>query len=257
MSVVKLHSVTLGSKELLPVLVLHGWRQSLESMTPLGELLSDIRHVHLVDLPGFGQSDAPLPDWGTGEYAKRISEYLDDSGISRADFIGHSFGGKVAMKLAATQPDRVSQLVLINSSGVRPRPPFKRHLKIIFVRSLRSVLRFLQRTAGIKLYETWFIPRFASADYKNAGPLRNTFVKIVNEDLDAEAKTIRAPALLLWGENDTETPVAAGEMLSKLIPNSELIVLPGKDHFAFAGSGAAVCAYHIKNFFKKHDGVLS
>ena len=257
MSEVKLHTITLGREDLPPVLVLHGWRQTLESMTPLGELLSDTRRVHLIDLPGHGRSDPPLPDWGTGEYAKRISEYLDETGIARADFVGHSFGGKVSIKLAATQPDRVSGLVLINSSGVKARQPLQKQLKITYVRSLRSVLKFLQRTAGIKLYETWFIPRFASPDYKSAGPLRNTFVKIVNEDLSADAAAIRSPALLLWGENDTETPVAAGVKLSKLIPKSELIVLQGKDHFAFTGSGAGLCAFHIKNFFTKYGSAPS
>ncbi len=254
MSDLILRVIKLGRDDKPPLIMLHGWRQSLESLRPLGELLADERHVHLIDLPGFGSSQPPPSGWGTAEYAKRIIRYLDEEKIQRADFLGHSFGGKISMYVAFRMADRLSRLILINASGVRAPLPWKRRLKVAGVRNLRLVLRLLQKYLRIPWYETWFIPRFASADYKAAGFMREVFVRVVNEEFSAEVPAIRAPALLLWGRNDTETPIAAGERVHELIPGSDLVVLEGSDHFPFLGAGASLCAYHVKEFFKRTSG---
>lgn len=236
-----------------PIILLHGWGHHLGFVKPLGELLNDVTPVHLVDLPGFGQSPAPPTAWGTADYADRMLRYLDDNGISKAVFIGHSFGGKTSLKLASAHPERVERLVLINSSGLRRRPGFVKSAKIRYVKTLRWTLRFLQNRLGIRWYDSWFIPRFASPDYKNAGPMRATFVRVVNEHLDADIENIATPALLLWGENDEETPLEAGQRMAAMIRGSELVVLESQGHLPFAGAGAAVCAYHIKHFLKREQ----
>lgn len=89
-----------------------------------------------------------------------------------------------------------------------------------------------------------------SRDYRNAGELKNIFVKTVNEDLSEIAKHIECPVLLLWGEKDAETPVDIAKRYAALIPKSTLVVLPGKDHFPFLNEGAHLCAYHILRFFE-------
>jgi len=205
--------------------------------------------VHFIDLPGFGESDEPPKTWGTPEYSARILQYLDENGISRADFMGHSYGGRISMYIAFTRPERVARLVLIDASGVRAKAPLKRRLKIAAVKGLRNVLRFAKQRFGVPLYETWFIPRFASADYKASGTMREVFVRIVNEEYSEEVKRISAPTLLLWGEDDGETPVSVARKLASLIKSSELVILPNKDHFPFLGAGAALCAFHIKKFY--------
>jgi pimeloyl-ACP methyl ester carboxylesterase len=92
------------------------------------------------------------------------------------------------------------------------------------------------------------VPRFGSRDYKNAGALRGILVKAVNEDATDVASKISNPTLLLWGELDQETPIWIGRKLNELIANSKLIIMPGKDHFPFLGSGAHLCAKHILGF---------
>ena len=249
MSQLKLHAEKISGGNALPLIVLHGWRQDRNSLRGVAEFLQEGREVHLIDLPGFGESEAPPNAWGTPEYAARLLAYLDEQKIDRADFLGHSYGGRISMYLAFTTPARVSRLVLIDASGVRAKPPLRRQLKILAVKTTRNVLRFCKQKFGLKLYETWFIPRFASADYKASGTMREVFVRIVNEEFSEEVKLIKAPTLILWGELDTETPVAVAHKLHSLIPGSSLVVLPGKDHFPFLGSGASLCAYHVKNFF--------
>lgn len=232
-----------------PLLMMHGWGQNLESLRTLGDLLSKTSQVHLIDFPGFGRSPAPEADWDTIEYSERIFRYLEENGIEQADLLGHSFGGRVSVRLSSRHPERVRSVILINSGGLK-RQQGKGSLKAQAVRILGKSLKNLDKTVGTKYYESWFIPRFASIDYKNAGKLRNILVKTVNEDVSSDATKITAPVFLLWGEQDTETPLEMGQRFKRLIPNSQLVVLPGKGHFPFTGDSAHLCARYIIDFLK-------
>ena len=140
-------------------------------------------------------------------------------------------------------------ILLINSGGLK-RPPCKGKLKSQFIRILGKTLKSTDKTFSTRFYETWFVPKFASIDYKNAGRLRNILVKTVNEDVTEDASKITAPAFLLWGELDTETPLEMGQRFNRLLRNSKLVVLPGKGHFPFAGDSAHLCARYIIEFLK-------
>ncbi len=247
---VKINSVCLITDPRLTIVLLHGWGQSLESLRPLGELLTDMGQVYLLDLPGFGRSELPDSVWGTEDFSRRLLDFFKDEGISSAVLIGHSFGGKVAIRFASVHKELVKGLVLIDSSGLIPIRAFKKQLKFFFIGQLRRVLRFLEKI-GIPLYTKWFIPSFASPDYLNAGAIRNTFVKVVNEDLAQFVPQIAAPTLLLWGEEDRETPVEMANRLKSLLPRSKLIVLPGRGHYPFIDSGLHLCAHYIKSFLQE------
>jgi pimeloyl-ACP methyl ester carboxylesterase len=242
MNEVYLNTLQLGSTG-NPILMLHGWGQTLESLQPLGELLAFAAQVHLIDLPGFGGSALPDGDWDINQYAGRILRYMDEQGLEQVDLLGHSFGGRVAICLASKYPNRVRSLVLINSAGLQRHRSLLQWIRIKLIKWLR-VLFSLIPVFGSRLKE-WHSHRFGSRDYKNAGPLRGTLVKTVNEDLSSDASCIQAPTLLIWGELDTETPPEMGIRLHKLIPYSTLIELPGRDHFLFRNEGAHLCAYYI------------
>ncbi|HEY9680847.1 MAG TPA: alpha/beta hydrolase [Oculatellaceae cyanobacterium] len=231
------------------LLMLHGWGQNLESMRALGELLSKHARVHLVDLPGFGRSPAPSEDWDTIGYAERIRQYLIDNNIERADMLGHSFGGRVSIRLSSRYPELVRSVTLINSGGLK-RVQGKVKLKSRAIQMLGKTLKKIDKAFGSTSYEDWFVPKFASVDYKNAGRLRNILVKTVNEDVTEDARKITAPVFLLWGELDTETPVEMGQRFNSIIRDSKLVVLPGKGHFPFLGDSAHLCARYIIEFFK-------
>lgn len=232
-----------------PILLLHGWGQTLQSLQPLGELLADSAQVHLIDLPGFGKSALPEGDWDTIEYAERILKYMDEKGLERVDLLGHSFGGRVSIRLASRYPNRVRSLVLINSGGLQRRRTLQQQVRVKLIKWLRVFFGLIP-VYGPRLKE-WHSDRFGSRDYKNAGPLRGTLVKTVTEDLAQEASRIQAPTLLIWGELDTETPVEMGYRYNQLIPNSKLIVLPGRDHFLFRGEGAHLCAYYVLKLLRE------
>jgi pimeloyl-ACP methyl ester carboxylesterase len=247
---VELNVVRLGQVKDRPVLMLHGWGRSLESLLPLADLLADAADVHLIDLPGFGGSGAPDGVWGTKEYAETIKHYLDDQDLSHVTLLGHSFGGKVSIRFASKYPERVEGLILVDSSGLKPIRSFRKKMRFLMVSVLRRVARLIDKYAGLEVYRNWFIPRFASADYLNAGPLKETFVRVVNEDLAASVAKISAPTLLIWGEDDTETPLEMAHRLKGLLRVASLVVLPGKGHYPFEGSGAHLCAHYIGSFLK-------
>lgn len=233
-----------------PIIVMHGWGHSSNSMRALGELLAQTAQVHLIDLPGFGKSAPPTSDWDTVEYAQRIYRYMKDEGIETADLLGHSFGGRVAIRLTRRHPEKVRGLVLISSGGLRRKLSGKKKLRAKMVGVLGKVLKRVDKLTGAKLFESWFIPRFGSVDYKNAGRLRNILVRAVNEDVSEDAANISNPTFILWGELDQETPLEMGERLHALIRNSKLLVLPGKDHYSFVGDGAHLCAKYILEFLR-------
>ncbi len=252
---VPLNVVKLGEGG-VPLVMLHGWAHSLENLRGLGELLSQDREVHLIDLPGFGQSGAPQEVWGVAQYVERIKAYIDEAGLKQFDILGHSFGGKVAVPFCAKYPELVRRAVLINTSALRPIRPPRERFRMACIRTLGKVLKFLKQQFDLPWYESYFIRRYASADYKQAGTLRATFVKTLNEDFTDDARRMKVPTLLLWGEEDTETRLEIGKRLNALIQNSKLLVLPGRGHEPFRDTGAHLVAFHLRPFLALQAGEL-
>ncbi|MCP4658321.1 MAG: alpha/beta hydrolase [bacterium] len=237
-----------------PLVMLHGWGQSLDSLLPLGELLANGASVHLVDLPGFGASPPPETDWDTAQYADCVLQYLDERQLAQVDLVGHSFGARIAIRLAAGHGERVRSLILIGAAGLPPRLPLRQRLRRRFIRIIGRLLKgwiepLVSESRRRRLGE-WYVERFGSADYRQAGRLRGTLVKVVTEDLTEVAARIRVPALLIYGDLDRETPVEIGRRFEALIAGAELVELPGKDHFPFKDSGAHLCAHLVRRFLR-------
>ena len=234
-----------------PVIMLHGWGQSLQSLIPLGQLLSDQARVHLIDLPGFGGSSLVSEDWGTAEYADFIAAFMNERNIEKASILGHSFGGRVALQLAAKCPGRIDSLILISAAGLKPHRTYFQKIRYGWIRVLGSV-SFLARPLIGGSMISWYRDRYGSSDYKNAGHMRGVFIKAVNEDLSGLAEKIGSRTLILWGEDDRTTPPDMAYRYNQLIRNSKLIMLSGYGHFPFTDMGAQLCAFHIRKFLKEN-----
>ena len=221
-----------------PVLVLHGWGGRIESMSPAIACLARAFKVIAMDLPGFGESPAPEGVWGTPDYAIFVRDVLTELGVQRAHLVGHSFGGKVCTFLAATHPELVDKLVLVDASGVRTPPSVKARAKRVVSRSARTVGRL--GSPGRRVRDAVF-DRIASKDYKEAGPLRPILVRVVNEDMTTLMPRVRASTLLIWGENDHDTPVAHGRRIESLIKDSGLVIFEGAGHFSYLDEPDRFC----------------
>ena len=234
-----------------PLLMLHGWGQTHENLLPLAKLLSPVASPRLVDLPGFGQSPGPDTCWSAFDYAEEIIRHLDHEHISACALLGHSFGGKVAMCTAIRYPERVSRLVLLAPSGLLPRRGLRQNVRQKSLLLGGKLLKVYDTLAGTDTFARLFVPRFGSKDYQMAGEMRRILVRSVNEDLSREVVKIQCPTLLLWGEQDTETPFEMGCRLHKLIPNAELIPLPHQGHQLVEDVGAHLCASKIRPFLQE------
>jgi pimeloyl-ACP methyl ester carboxylesterase len=232
----------------IATVVMHGWANSLETVRPFAQQLAHYGPVYSIDLPGHGKSSAPQETYGMREFAEELKHFLDQRGLKRVNLVGHSFGGKTAIKFSALYPEFVNRIVLIGASGLRPKPTFKKSLRSNFLKYLRFFLRFKNTALGARLYRDWYIPRFASRDYLNAGPMTPTFVKTVNEELHHELAAIQAQVLLIWGELDDESPVNVAQQMAALLPGANLIVLPNQGHHPFIGSSAPLVVKYVRDF---------
>lgn len=209
------------------LLLLHGWGVDSRIFENLLEEFSASYRVIAPDLPGFGTSGDPTGVWGVDEYAAWVLKFMDALKIDRATVLGHSFGGRLAIRIASdpATSQRIDRLVLTGSAGLRRKRPLKGRIRGWLFRALSRIFPKLREK---------FARKFASRDYLAASPLlRQCLIRVVNEDLAPLLSRIQQPTLLVWGKDDTETPVTDGYTMKKLIPDSRLEVLDGAGHFAF------------------------
>lgn len=234
------HIKRLGQGE--QVLLLHGWGPnsvSLEKhLLPIAQRLSDRYELTLLDFPGHGQSEAQGADWDVAAYAAWTLELMDKLALSQPIILAHSFGGRVALYLAAHHPQRVRALVLTGCAGLRPRRTFTGWLRGRLFRLGRAGLSVLMRFPGMKeRKERWLTAlraEFSSADYlATPEALRGSFSKIVREDLRGLLPQVSQATLLVWGEKDTATPLWMGQAMEKELPDARLLVYEADDHFAY------------------------
>ncbi|MGH7369967.1 MAG: alpha/beta fold hydrolase [Candidatus Methylomirabilaceae bacterium] len=216
-----------------PVILLHGWGASGDSLGGVARALEDRCRVLAADLPGFGWSAPPLVAWGSREYAAHVDALMERATLPSASVLGHSFGGRVALALAARYPHRVRDLVLVASAGIRPRRGPDYYLKTATAKLAKGCLSLpVFGRVGSRIVSglsDWA----GSRDYRRAGRMRATLVRLVNEDLRDLLSSIRAPTLIIWGDRDRDVPRSSMEIMARRIPGARLEILEGAGHFPF------------------------
>ena len=204
---------------------LHGYLSSKESFAFQTEYLSSFFKTVAVDLPGFGKTpepDEPLSLDGYVEFVKSVIER--ECGKSTL-VLAHSFGGRIALKLAARYPETVEQMLLTGCAGMRPRRTLGYRARRLGFKAVKLVSPSLARR---------WIRAFASPDYLALSPLmRESFKMIVNEHLDGLLPYVSVPTLLVFGSEDKETPLYMAGRLNRGIHGSGLVVMEGCGHFCF------------------------
>ncbi len=216
-----------------PLLLLHGWGGSLRSFAPLMPALTRAFSVCAFDFPGFGLSALPADTWSVDDYVSFVRHLMQRLQIGRAHVLGHSHGGRVGIALAAQAPETVDRLVLVDAAGIRPPRTLSLRARGVLARNARRVLSHPIAGAPGRRVLSALYHRLGMGDYASAGPLRATFVRVVNEDLSPLLPVIAAPTLVIWGEQDRDTPLWMGRRMAEQIPNSELAVLSSAGHWPF------------------------
>ena len=214
------------------VLVLHGWGAEIKTVMPIANALSAKFKVWLVDLPGFGKSGDPHDDWDVYSYADFVKTFADTLNIHNPILIGHSFGGRLSIILAAKKLLNPPKIILVDSAGIKPRHGADYYFKVYTYKLMKRIANLLGKIS--KSLEDKIKSNFGSSDYKNASPaLRNVFVRVVNEDLTYLLKDISCPTLLFWGENDDATPLSDAKKMEKLIPDAGIVTVSGGGHYSY------------------------
>ena len=218
------------------ILLLHGWGQNIEMMKPIGDGFCDRYRITIIDFPGFGNSEEPKEPWTIDQYSLMLENFVKQVGIKKPIVMGHSFGGRVAIRYSAR--NNIEKLVLFGSPCIRVQEELP--LKVRLLKKMKT----LPGMNKIGEYMKQFI---GSRDYKAASPImRETLVEVVNEDLSKYAREIEEPTLLIWGEQDTEAPVSEAKELESIMMDAALIILPGT-HYAYLENLARVITI-LNNF---------
>ncbi len=222
-----------------PLLLLHGWGGKCESWLPVTRDFQDTHRIYVVDFPGHGRSSEPPEPWSATEYAEMIAEFIEKTGIAGCDVIGHSHGGRVTLALASSRPELVGKLVLTGCAGLPPRYTAQQNAKSSRYQQLKKLVnsKAVLAVFGEKRVEAWreaLIQKYGSSDYKALTPsMRATFNRVLRQDMTECLEKIKASTLLIWGEEDTATPLWMGQEMEKKIPDAGLVTLKGCGHFAY------------------------
>lgn len=209
------------------IVILQGWGTDFRTYEYFAEWYKNKYTIVRFNLPGFSDAPEPKEPWSVSDYADFVMKFLDSLGYGSVTLIGHSYGGRIAIELMSrSNPTiNITDAILIGSAGI----PAK---KSIATRLCIKTYKLLKKYAG-SLAEKWK-DKVGSTDYKNASPImRQCLVKAVNEDMTPKLSNIKQSVLLIWGENDTATPLSNGVLMEKLIPNAGLSVVKRSGHFCF------------------------
>lgn len=237
------------------VVLMHGWGGQVTSWKPVFDYLSKGYKVYAFDFPGFGRSDPPAKAWGTEEYGKYVMKFFESVNIEKANIIAHSFGGRIAIWLAANFPEMVEKLVLIDSAGIKPKRTLKYHIKVTIAKTGKRIFSLpIFGKYGERLLNNLY-HLVGSKDYQQqTGVMRSTLVRIVNEDLRGFLPKIVAPTLLIWGENDKDVPVSYAKIMEKEINDAGLVILKDAGHFSYLDKFTDFCLI-VSKFLGDTEGI--
>ncbi len=218
----------------IPVLLLHGWGASFDTYRGIAAALGDRCRLYAVNFPGCGGTETMHEPWNLDDYCDFVLEFINAMKLDNPIMIGHSHGGRVVMKTVADGRVNPPEIVLLDAAGLIPKKSFRQKMRARNFKIIKRVLTL----PPLKNHTQSMLDRarahYGSADY-NAAPeaLRKTLVNLVNTDIREILPNIKCPTLLIWGENDTATPLEDAKTIESLIPDAGLCIIKGTGHFSF------------------------
>lgn len=232
----------------VPIVLMHGWGCNHTTLASIENTLLPGMKVYNVDFPGFGTSSEPSEVWGVEEYTRLIEHLVKHEEIDTPVLLGHSFGGRVGILYASR--NKVNKLILVDAAGVKPKRSVKYYVKVYSYKAMKHLLPLiLGKEKGQKMLDK-YRGKSGSSDYNNSTPkMRAILSKVVNEDLKHVMPRIKCPTLLIWGKNDTATPLKDAQVMEKLIPDAGLVAFDGTGHYSFLENPYRFAAV-LKSFLK-------
>ncbi|MFI9616476.1 alpha/beta fold hydrolase [Streptomyces sp. NPDC052023] len=239
------HTRVLEAGEGEPLVLLHGTGGHLEAYARNIRELARHHRVVAYDLPGHGYTSHALTDLETDAYVGHLRELLDVLGIGRAHLSGESLGGWIAVKFAASHPDRTGTLVLNTPGGTMADPEVMRTIRALsflavdrptpeLIRSRLAWLMADPASVTDELVEVrralYARPGFA-ASMRHIMCLQDPAVRLRNLITDAELAAVPRGALVIWTSDDPSGPASAGREMAAKIPGGRFELISGAGHW--------------------------
>ncbi len=228
------------------LIILHGWQSSEERWQKVKENIeSDEIEVIVPDIPGFKPGTELEKPWNLDDYVEWLKDFSQDR--EKFFLLGHSFGGRIAIKFAIKYPQKLFGLILVSAGGVESKRALKK-LTIQFLTPRLKKFSFLPRYNFFrKLFYKFVVKKTDYLEVK--GYLKDTFKKVIEEDLIPLLKEIKVPVLILWGEKDKTLPLRDAYLIKEEIKFSQLEILKNIRHNPHS-ENPQLLAQKIKEFLK-------
>jgi pimeloyl-ACP methyl ester carboxylesterase len=206
------------------IFIIHGWTYTTDKWQEFVGLMQRAG-FEVVQLAVPGLTEGTDRVWTLEDYVEWLKDKL--SAEHSPIVIGHSNGGRIALAFAAKYPDKIGKLILIDSAGI-----YHNELAIRIKRSaFASAARIGKKISSSPVLRKILYKLAGESDYKNAPPLmRKTMANLIAVDLTPQLAEIIIPTLIIWGRHDKATPLSDGQLMHKLIENSELYIIEGAGH---------------------------
>ncbi len=222
------YSVLSKKKSGKTLVFLHGWGVDSKLWFKIvPELTKKNYSMYFIDLPGFGQSQVPNTTYDVNDYKKIIYEFVKKLGLKKINLVGHSFGGRIAIKMAAENPEFLEKIILVDTAGIVTASKIKKITTLI----AKTISPFFRLTFMQPLRKKLYL--LFGSEYLENEKLSEIFSKVVSEDLTRFLTFIKKSTLIVWGKEDRVTPLYFGELMNKLIKKSKLVVFENAGHFSF------------------------
>lgn len=216
------------------ILLLHGWGVEIETYRVLIDELKKNFKIYALDFPGFGKTPNPPITYNVEDYAKLTLEFINRLGLNNVILMGHSFGGRVIVKMVSKLGYKPEKIILIDSAGVKPKRKPIYYIKAVMYKIVKGAIRVVLGKNKSQKIITKYRNKRGSADYIAADEtMKKVFKTVVNEDLVSHFKDVTMPTLLIWGELDTATPLSDAKIMEKEMKDAGLVVIKGAGHYSF------------------------
>ena len=208
------------------LIILHGWQSSKQRWEKVKTILRERQDIIIPDLPGFEKETRLERVWDLDDYIKWFEKFSLDKG--KFFLLGHSFGGRMAIKFAIKHPEKIKALILVSSAGIKPDIKHKNFIKYFSFFKKISFLPFYNFFRKIFYKYILRVTDYLKAE--NIPYLKDTFKNVIAEDLEKYFSEIKVPVFIIWGDKDKLTPISDAYIMNKKIKNSKLEVLKNIGH---------------------------
>ena len=218
-----------------PILILHGWGGGSKSWLKVKDLLEQKGFtVFSPDMPGFGSAAPPSGPWNVQNYTDWVLDFAQQNKLEKFFLLGHSFGGRISIKFAAQNYDKLKSLILVDSAGLQRSKNWSLKQRIIIEGS--KIFRFLDKIPVLKIFygflrkATYFFSGTRDYYLIKDPAMKETFKNIIKEDLIDYLSAIKSETLIIWGEKDKLVPISVAYLLKEKITESKLEIFRDVGH---------------------------